>query len=141
MTDLWKEVASWLAEATRSAIKETEDLARRGRLKVDVLGINTALQDKFATLGGIIYSMAGKKQHSSAIFKDPRIRKLLEEIAELETSLKEARKTETVPQTKVVERTPARKKASRSGKSTIKKESATTHKAVGKGSKNSKSKK
>ena len=100
MPELWKEVASWLAEATRSAIKETEDFARRGRFKFDVLGINTALQDKFAALGGVIYSMASKKETLSAIFKDPHVKKLLSEIAELEATLREAKKTEAGGETR-----------------------------------------
>ncbi len=110
MPDLWKEVASWLAEATRSAIKETEDIARRGRLKVDVLGINTALQDKFAALGGILYSIAKEKRNSSTIFREPRVRKLLEEIAELEISLKEAKKGDAGIRTDQVNQTPTGKK-------------------------------
>ncbi|NLI97697.1 hypothetical protein GX441_03440 [bacterium] len=99
MSDLWKEVTSWLAEATRSAIKETEDLALRGKHRFDVLGMNTVLGEKFTVLGGIIYAMLVKKEAPSNIFKDPRVKKILGEIREIETSLKEAKKKASINKT------------------------------------------
>ncbi len=141
MPDLWKEVASWLAEATRSAIKETEDFARRGRLKFDVLGINTALQDKFAALGGVIYSMASGKENPSAIFKDPRVKKLLVEISELEGSLKEARKAEGGAKTSIANKAPVSKQGKRVKKETGKKKTAPARSATTKSTKKKKSKK
>jgi hypothetical protein len=99
MSDLWKEVTSWLAEATRSALRETEDLARRGKRSFDVLGMNTVLGEKFTALGGVIYALLVKKETPSNIFKDQRVKKIIGEIRDIETSLKEAKKkpsTDTV---------------------------------------------
>lgn len=87
MSNLWKEVTSWLSDATRSAIKETEGLARKGHLKLEILGINTALHDKFAALGGIVYELM-KNKKDSAIGSDTQVTKLALEIAGLETQLR-----------------------------------------------------
>lgn len=87
MSDLWKEVTNWLSETTKSAIKETEDLARRGRVKMEILGINTALSDKFAALGGVVYEII-KKGGRSSIKANAKVKKLLAEIARLEARLR-----------------------------------------------------
>jgi len=93
MSDLWKEVTTWLSETTRSAIKETEDLARRGRVKTELLGINTALSDKFAALGGVVYEII-KKPERGSIKANAKVKKLVAEIARLEAQLR-AKKTTT----------------------------------------------
>jgi len=105
MSDLWREVTTWLAEATRSAIKETEELARRGRFKVEMLGINTALQDRFAALGGTVYEIL-KRGGRASIKTNPKVKKLVEEIEALEARLHEAKGGETP-----VKKKPAAKKA------------------------------
>lgn len=87
MSNLWKEVTNWLSETTKSAIKETEDLARRGRVKMEILGINTALSDKFAALGGVVYEII-KKGGRSSIKANAKVKKLLAEIARLEAQLR-----------------------------------------------------
>ncbi|MCK4335039.1 hypothetical protein KAX06_09710 [candidate division WOR-3 bacterium] len=92
MSDLWKEVTTWLSEATRSAIKETEDLARRGRVKMELLGINTALSDKFAALGGVVYEII-KKPGRGSIKANAKVKKLVAEIAKLEAQLRTKKTT------------------------------------------------
>ncbi len=92
MSDLWKEVTTWLSEATRSAIKETEDLARRGRVKMELLGINTALSDKFAALGGVVYEII-KKPGRGSIKANAKVKKLVAEIARLEAQLRTKKTT------------------------------------------------
>jgi len=87
MSNLWKEVTNWLSETTKSAIKETEDLARRGRVKMEILGINTALSDKFAALGGVVYEII-KKGGRSSIKANAKVKKLVAEIARLEAQLR-----------------------------------------------------
>ena len=99
MTDLWKEVTTWLSEATKSAIKETEDLARRGRIRIEILGINTTLNDKFTALGGVVYEII-KKGGRSFIKNNTKVKKLVVEIAELEARLAETKKMEEPIRTK-----------------------------------------
>ena len=96
MSDLWKEVTTWLSEATRSAIKETEDLARRGRVKMELLGINTALSDKFAALGGVVYEII-KKPGRGSIKANAKVKKLVAEIARLEAQLRASKQKKETP--------------------------------------------
>lgn len=93
MSDLWKEVTTWLSEATKSAIKETEDLARRGRVRMEVLGINTALSDRFVALGGVVYEII-KKGERGSIKSNAKVKKLVAEITRLEAQLR-AKKQKT----------------------------------------------
>lgn len=140
MTDLWKEVTTWLSETTKSAIKETEDLARRGRIKTEILGINTALNDKFTALGGVVYEII-KKGRQSSIKTSPKVKKLAAEIAELEARLARTKKTEQPVKTKksgttkkpTTKSQPVRKKTTTPGKKTArstKKRSTTKKKST-----------
>ncbi len=99
MSVLWKDVRNWLADATKSAIKETEDLARRGRIKMEILGINTALNDKFLALGGVVYELL-KKGERTSIKNDEKVKKLVAEIAKLETQLGAMKKERPEKKTK-----------------------------------------
>lgn len=96
MSDLWKEVTNWLSETTKSAIKETEDLARRGRVKMEILGINTALSDKFVALGGVVYEII-KKGGRSSIKANAKVKKLVAEIARLEAQLRASKQKKETP--------------------------------------------
>jgi len=124
MSDLWKEVTTWLSEATRSAIKETEDLARRGRVKTELLGINTALSDKFAALGGVVYEII-KKPGRGSIKANARVKKLVAEIARLEAQLR-TKKTTTGAAKKTQEAKKSATKASGKKPSSTKKTTART---------------
>lgn len=119
MSDLWKEVTTWLSEATKSAIKETEDLARRGRVRMEVLGINTALSDRFVALGGVVYEIV-KKGERRSIKANAKVKKLVAEIAELEAQLKAHKKEAGEKESKQASKKPGAKKST-----TMKKSSST----------------
>jgi hypothetical protein len=140
MPDLWKEVTAWLAEATRSAIKETEDLARRGKMKFDVLGINTLLQEKFAALGGVIYSMVNKGINPPAIFKDSHVKRIITEIMELEITLKETKNADTASGNEQVVKKQAGEKTRQTKGKVVAGKSATPKSSARKSSKTNKTK-
>jgi hypothetical protein len=137
MTDLWKEVTTWLSEATKSAIKETEDLARRGRIKMEILGINTALNDKFTALGGVVYEIIRKGGRSS-IKNNTKVKKLAIEIAELEARLARTKKMEEPVRKKKSDTT---KKLTAKSQSIRKKPSARSKKTTASAKKRSTTKK
>jgi len=55
MALLWNDVKNWLTDATKSAIKDAEDLTRKGKLKFEMLNLNRKLEKTFAELGGVVY--------------------------------------------------------------------------------------
>lgn len=52
---LWDDVRSWLTDATRTAIREAEDLSRRGRLKMEIIGLSRKIERQFCRLGGMVF--------------------------------------------------------------------------------------
>ncbi len=127
MSNLWNEVTSWLSDATKSALKETEDLALRGKFRIELLGLNTALHDKFAALGGIVYDLI-KQGKTANIKNDAKVKKLVEEIADLELNLRK-KQSSTSSKTTVRKQKKSAKPSVRS-KSTTKKKSPTARKKV-----------
>jgi hypothetical protein len=52
---IWDDVRVWLTDATRTAMKEAEDLTRRGRLKMEMLRLNHDVERARAALGGRVH--------------------------------------------------------------------------------------
>jgi hypothetical protein len=83
---LWDDVRGWLTDATRSAIREAEDLSRRGRLKFDILNLSRRIEKRMAKLGGLVYSRA-LANPDVPVSLDDDAKNVLQEIARLETEL------------------------------------------------------
>ncbi len=89
---LWDDVRVWLGDATRSAIKEAEDLTRRGRLKVELFRLSREIERAMARLGGRVYDRLSRTPEEP-ITPDDELKRLYREIARLESDL-EAKKKE-----------------------------------------------
>lgn len=87
MAGLWDDVRSWLSDATRSAVKEAEDLTRRGRLKFEMMNLNRQLERAFADLGGRAYELLAKRRVAD-LGSDEEVVRHLERIKGLEQELK-----------------------------------------------------
>jgi len=83
---LWDDVRVWLTDATRSAIKEAEDLSRRGRLKMDLLRLSRDIEKTMAKLGGKVYNRVSKSPDAPVVLDD-ELNRLVREIARLESEL------------------------------------------------------
>jgi hypothetical protein len=83
---LWDDVRGWLTDATRTAIREAEDLSRRGRLKLDILNLSRRVDRQMAKLGGMVYDRASADPDAPFSLDDDA-KKVLREIAGLETEL------------------------------------------------------
>jgi hypothetical protein len=79
---LWDEVRDWLSDATRTAIREAEDLTRRGKLKLEIMRLSSRLERKLAELGGLVYKQAQASPDAPVALD--RHRALLADIARLE---------------------------------------------------------
>lgn len=80
---LWEDVREWLSGATRTAIREAEDLTRRGKLKLEIVNLSNRLERKFAELGARVYEQA--KADPDGPVEPGRVKPLIADIAKLET--------------------------------------------------------
>jgi len=84
---LWDDVRVWLTDATRSAMREAEDLTRRGRLKLEIIRLSHEIERQLSRLGGILYSQVSAGPDKPVELTSEQ-RKLIQDIARLEAELK-----------------------------------------------------
>lgn len=82
---LWEEVTTWLTGAAGTAIREAEDLTRRGRLKVEMLGLSQQMEKLMTKLGGRVYRLMGSGP--AGVAADGEVSRLVDELRGLETEL------------------------------------------------------
>ncbi len=83
---LWDDVRMWMTDATKTALKEAEDLTRRGRLKMDLVRLSRELERKMADLGVKVYSRYSKAP-DTPIAVDDELRGLMRDIAKIESEV------------------------------------------------------
>jgi len=87
---LWEDVRDWLSDATRTAIREAEDLSRRGRLKVEIMNLSRRIEKKLAELGGVVYDRATREPETPVVL-DAALRQRVQTIAKLEAEREKKR--------------------------------------------------
>lgn len=85
---LWDDVRGWLTDATHTAIREAEDLSRRGRLKLDILNLSRGIEKQMAKLGGLIYGRHSSDSDTAGCL-DADEKRVIREISRLEAELEE----------------------------------------------------
>jgi len=85
---LWDRVKKNLVDWYGTAYEKTDELARIGKKKIEVAGVNRAVEKHLAELGGRVYDLIEVQGKSGVIAKDPETQKLVEEIRGLEAQLK-----------------------------------------------------
>ena len=83
---MWDDVRLWLTYATKTALKEAEDLTRRGRLKMELVRLSRELEKKMADLGVKVYSRYSKTP-DAPIAVDDELRGLMRDIAKIESEI------------------------------------------------------
>ncbi len=91
MKSLWNDVKGWLSDATKVAIKEAEDLTRKGKLKMEMLNLSRKIEKKMAELGGYVYHNFSKTE-SFDTSQNEKLRNYVKEIHKLELTLKRKQK-------------------------------------------------
>uniref|UniRef100_A0A7V3ZUR8 Uncharacterized protein n=1 Tax=candidate division WOR-3 bacterium TaxID=2052148 RepID=A0A7V3ZUR8_UNCW3 len=86
MASLWEKVKNWLEDTTKQVLKETEDLSRKGRLKMQIGALNREIDKKFSYLGGLVYQMMTE---GNLVIEDEKVKEVIKEIEKLEKELKE----------------------------------------------------
>jgi uncharacterized protein (UPF0335 family) len=88
---LWDDIRVWLTDATKSAVKEAEDLTRRGRLRMELMRLSRDIEKTLAQLGGRVYDRMSKTP-DAALVADEDLKRLVREIARLELELQTRRR-------------------------------------------------
>jgi hypothetical protein len=86
---LWSDVRMWMTDATKTALKEAEDLTRRGRLKMELVRLSHELEKKMADLGVKVYGRYAKTP-DAPIAVDDELRALMREIAKIQADIEKS---------------------------------------------------
>jgi hypothetical protein len=88
MDTLWDKVKKNLVDWYGTAYEKTDELARVGKKKIEMTGVNRAIERHLSELGGRVYDMIVEQGKSGVIAKDARVKELIEDVRELEEELK-----------------------------------------------------
>ena len=92
MDALWDKVKKNLREWYGTAYEKTDEIARIGKKKIEIMGINRAIEKKLSELGGRVYDLIAEQKESQGIGDDEKVKDLVENIKELEEQLKQKEK-------------------------------------------------
>ncbi|MCK4349345.1 MAG: hypothetical protein KAX13_00720 [Candidatus Krumholzibacteria bacterium] len=89
MDTLWDKVKKNLVDWYGTAYEKTDELARIGKKKIEVAGVNRAIEKHLSELGGKVYDLIEVQGKGGVIAKDSDVARLVEETRGLEEQLKE----------------------------------------------------
>ena len=87
MDTLWDKVKKNLVEWYDVAYEKTDELARVGKKKIEIAGVNRTIEKHLAELGGRIYDIMDSKKKNIVIREDEKALDLVKEIKKLEKQL------------------------------------------------------
>ncbi|MBN2070940.1 MAG: hypothetical protein JW814_05735 [Candidatus Krumholzibacteriota bacterium] len=89
MEPLWDRVKKNLVEWYGTAYDKTDELARIGKKKIEVAGINRTIEKHLSELGGRVYDLVNEKGHrGNKTVDDEIVKRIVDEVRELEVQLK-----------------------------------------------------
>jgi hypothetical protein len=89
MDTLWNKVKRNLIEWYETAYDKTDELARIGKKKVEITGLNRSIEKHFSELGGRIYDLIAEQGHrGNKTADDEVVQRIVVEVRELEAQLK-----------------------------------------------------
>ncbi|MBN2185328.1 MAG: hypothetical protein JW746_08375 [Candidatus Krumholzibacteriota bacterium] len=89
MEPLWDRVKKNLVDWYETAYDKTDELARIGKKKIEVAGVNRAIEKHLAELGGRVYDLVTEKGHKgNKTVEDEIVQKLVGEVKDFEDQLK-----------------------------------------------------
>jgi hypothetical protein len=90
MDDLWSKVKMNLVEWYETAYDKTDELARIGKKKVEITGLNRSIEKHFSEMGGRVYDLVVEQGHrGNKTADDVVVQQHVAEVRELEKRLKE----------------------------------------------------
>ena len=88
MEDLWSKVKKNLVDWYETAYDKTDELARIGKKKIEIHGLNRSIEKHLAELGGRIYDLVDQQGHrGNKTADDETVKRLIAEVRELEKQL------------------------------------------------------
>jgi len=89
MESLWDKVKGNLVDWYGTAYDKTDELARIGKKKIEMAGVNRAIEKHLSELGGRLYDLVTVQGHcDNRTTDDEEVMKLIDEIRDLEEQLK-----------------------------------------------------
>ena len=88
MESLWDRIRQSLKEGFLTAAEKTEQLAKVGRGKIDLLAIRRKIGRTFAELGGKVYHLVTEEK-TTAIASNKEVKALIDQVKTLEQQLRE----------------------------------------------------
>ena len=89
MDPLWDRVKKNLVDWYETAYDKTDELARIGKKKIEVAGVNRAIEKHLAELGGRVYDLVTEQGHKgNKTVDDEVVKRLVGEVRDFEDQLK-----------------------------------------------------
>jgi gas vesicle protein len=89
MDSLWNKVRKNLVEWYETAYDKTDEVARIGKRKIEITGLNRSIEKEMSHLGGEVYHLISVKGHKGNKTADnEKVRSLVAKISDLENKLK-----------------------------------------------------
>ena len=88
MTSLWERIRKGVTEFYTSAAEKTDELAKVGVRKLDIVGVRRNIGHEMADLGGRVYHMIIEEKKDD-VSQDPEVKHHIDSIKRLEVFLKE----------------------------------------------------
>ena len=89
MDSLWNKVRKNLVEWYETAYEKTDEVARIGKRKIEITGLNRSIEKEMSQLGGEVYHLISVEGHrGNKTADDEKIRSLVDKISDLENRLK-----------------------------------------------------
>lgn len=87
----WNDVKKWVSETTNTAVNESKELARKGKIQVDIMSVRHKTTLALTELGSTVYELI-RKEKSTAVAGNDKVKELVEKIHALELELKRMEK-------------------------------------------------
>jgi hypothetical protein len=87
----WNDVKKWISETTNTAVNESKELARKGKIQVDIMSVRHQTTLALTELGSTVYELI-RKEKSAGVAGNDKVKELVEKIRELELELRRKEK-------------------------------------------------
>ena len=88
MESLWDRVRKNLVDWYEVAYEKTDEMARIGKKKIEMSGINRTIEKQLSELGGRVFDLIAVEKVGGKIAQDKKVKVLITELKKLEKDLK-----------------------------------------------------